>query len=240
MPRGWFRTGQQDRDDESSGGGKPHHRSKKERIVAHHRQQEPGRHRADDVLEVIDQPRQRQRTRVARLVRQHVRDGRLEGRREGGGRRLQQEDQDIDLPDLGDERQAERLARPHQIQRDQKRPAVHPVRERASDGGNADIRHHLDGEDRPVLDREVGAGELERVATVRLAGVSHASDIGGLPAAAGRLREVGAVVREDGMDPIRDRHGKAARDKSAATRRVTLSCNSAKANLLVRSMATSK
>jgi hypothetical protein len=51
----------------------------------------------------------------------------------------------------------------------------------------------------PVLDREVGAGELERVATERLAGVSHASE-----------------------------------------RRVTLSCNSAKANLLVRSMATSK
>jgi hypothetical protein len=61
---------------------------------------------------------------------------------------LQQEDQDVDLPDLGDEGQAERRARPHHVEACKQRTPVHPVGEGAGNGGDADIGHHLDGEDR--------------------------------------------------------------------------------------------
>ena len=64
----------------------------------------------------------------------------------------------------------------------------------------------------PVLDLEIGAGEFEGMATERLAGVSHAPDVRGLPAAAGRLGEVRAIVGENGVDPIGDRLGKAAQE----------------------------
>jgi hypothetical protein len=65
-----------------------------------------------------------------------------------------------------------------------------------------------------VLDLEIGAGEFEGMAAERLAGGSHEPDVRGLPAAAGRLGEVRAVVGEDRVDPIGDRHCETAQEVS--------------------------
>ncbi len=61
---------------------------------------------------------------------------------------MQQEDQHIDLPDLGHEGQCQRDTGTHQIKRHQQRAARHTVRERPGNGCDAHIGHHLDREDR--------------------------------------------------------------------------------------------
>ena len=73
---------------------------------------------------------------------------------------MQQEDQDIDLPDLGHEGQAERRARAHHIEPHQQRAAVDAVREGARYGRDADIGHHLDSEDRAQHHRRPVACEV--------------------------------------------------------------------------------
>ena len=80
---------------------------------------------------------------------------------------MQQEDQHIDLPDLGHEGQCQRDTRPHQIKRHQQRAARHPVREGPGDGGDAHIGHHLDGEDRAQHQRGPVACKIEGQQTER-------------------------------------------------------------------------
>ena len=73
---------------------------------------------------------------------------------------MQQEDEDVDLPDFGDERQQQRDRRPNQVHRHQEGPPGKLVGEGPDDGCHADIGHHLDGECRAEDHPRVRAGEL--------------------------------------------------------------------------------
>ena len=138
-----------------------------EAVEADHGQQRGSEHRADQALEVVGEPRQRQRAGVVALVGQHVGDRRLEGRREPGRRRLQQEDQQVDLPHLGHERQRQRHDRADEIECDQHRAAGKPFGEGRRDRSDTDIGDHLDRQRRaehragPVA-REIEGEQSER------------------------------------------------------------------------------
>jgi len=80
-------------------------------------QQRSSQHRGNQAFQVIGQPGQRQRLRVVLFIGKDVRDSGLESRREAGGCRLQDKDQQIDLPDLGDKWQTDRDNRSYQVQR---------------------------------------------------------------------------------------------------------------------------
>lgn len=106
-------------------------------------------HRTDDAFQIVGQPGERQRARVFLLVRQDVGDRRLEGRREGGRGRLQHEDQNIDLPNLGDERQENGNGGADEIERHQHGAPRHTLGECRCDRRDTDIGDHLDGERGP-------------------------------------------------------------------------------------------
>ena len=74
---------------------------------------------------------------------------------------MQQEDQKIDLPDLGDERQRQRDTRAQQIERHQKCPPRHAVGERSGDWGDTHIGHHLDGKNRAEDQRRPATRKVE-------------------------------------------------------------------------------
>ena len=96
------------------------------------------------------------------------------------------------------------------------------------------------GPGRPMIDAGPGAGEREGVGPEDLAGLERLADFRGRRPAGPRIGEVRGVVREDGMNAVGHGRDRAARGKSAATRRVAVGCNSAKANLPVRSIATKR
>ena len=118
--RGGRRLRQPHRQNQRGRGQEPDHGAAEQPVEADHRQQCGRERRAEQALQVVGEARERQGAGVVLLVGQNIRDGRLEGRREGRGRRLQQEDQDVDLPDLGHEGQQQRDRRPDEVHRDQK------------------------------------------------------------------------------------------------------------------------
>ena len=71
----------------------------------------------------------------------------------------------------------------------------------------------------PVLDVELGAGELEGMAEEWLLVSQHLLDVPGRPAIASGLREVRAVVGEHGMDPVGDGCGEGAQEVAGDTAR---------------------
>ena len=85
------------------------------------RQQGCSQHRAEQVFQVVGEARQGQGAGVITFIRKNIRDHRLEQRREACGRGLQQRDQHIDVPDLGDEWQHQGDACPDQVKRDEHR-----------------------------------------------------------------------------------------------------------------------
>ena len=114
-------------------------------MVAHHGQQDGRQGGGEQRLQIVGQPRQRQRRRVLVLIRQDLRDDGLEGGREGGGGGLQAEDQQIDLPGFRDERQGQRHGRAHRIGADQHRGPGQPVHQ---GGHHRRDRHECDDADR--------------------------------------------------------------------------------------------
>jgi hypothetical protein len=89
-----------------------------------------------------------------------------------------------------------------------------------------------------MVDAVLGAGQVKRVSTKALMSVDQLLQLCDRPTGM-RRRELKAICREYRMDRVRDVRNEPAR-KSAAVRRVARSCNSAKANLLTRSMATNR
>ncbi|CAK7262250.1 protein of unknown function (plasmid) [Shinella sp. WSC3-e] len=73
---------------------------------------------------------------------------------------MQDEDQDVDLPDLGDEGQAEGDGGAYEVECDQQRPPWKHFREGARDRCDADIGDHLDGECRTQHRAGVRSGDL--------------------------------------------------------------------------------
>ena len=73
---------------------------------------------------------------------------------------MQQEDEQVELPDLRYEGQCQGNARTDDIERDEQSAARDPVRDGAGDGGDADVGHHLDGEDGTQHHRRVPAREI--------------------------------------------------------------------------------
>ena len=92
-------------------------------IVAHQKERTDSENRAQEILEIISEPRQGQRARVLRFIREHVRDRRLKCRSEARRAAIQQEDHEVDLPDFGDEGQADDEPCTRGIERDEKSPA---------------------------------------------------------------------------------------------------------------------
>jgi len=123
-------------------------------------QQRRGQGRADQVFQVVGKLGQRQGAGVFGLVRQHVRDGGLERRREGGRGGLQDEDQHVHLPDRIHKRQADRNGGAHQVEADEHGPPGELIGEGAGHGRHADIGHHLDRERRAQHGTGLSAREL--------------------------------------------------------------------------------
>ena len=73
---------------------------------------------------------------------------------------MQDKDQHVNLPDLGDEGQHGRDAGPDKIQPNQHGAAGKDLRDGAGDGRNGDICNHLDRKRRSENDPGVGAGEI--------------------------------------------------------------------------------
>ena len=91
----------------------------------------------------------------------------------------------------------------------------------------------------PMLDAGACAGQLEGVGTEDLAGLERSNDLRNRGATRAGIGEVRAVVGEDGVDAVGHRCDQAPEEiGSDATGRLLSS--SAKANLLVRSMATNR
>ncbi|PRD26010.1 UNVERIFIED_CONTAM: hypothetical protein NCL1_39267 [Trichonephila clavipes] len=144
-------------------------------------------------MTVVGQPGQRQRLRVVLFVGKDVRDGGLEGRREAGGCRLQNEDQQVDLPDLGDEGQAQRDGRSHEVQRHEQRAPREPVGEGLRDRRDPRVGQHLDGQRRPEHRACIRAGQLVGQQAERhrhQAGADERDHLGGEQVA------VGAVIQD--------------------------------------------
>ena len=84
-----------------------------------------------------------------------------------------------------------------------------------------------------------GRKQFERVGRGTALAGEHVLDLVRGPGIAGRLGEVGAVVGEHGVNPVGHGRDQGAQE-IARDARVTLSCSSTKANLDVRSIATSR
>ena len=75
---------------------------------------------------------------------------------------MQNEDQHIDLPDLIDERQAERHDRPDHVHGHQQGPAGDLVDEGVHHWADADIGDHLDGQGAAQHRARIGTCKVER------------------------------------------------------------------------------
>ena len=117
--------------------------------------------RADQAFQIVGEPGERQRLGVLPLVWKHVRDRRLEGRREPGGGRLEHEDQDVDLPDLSDEREEKCDRSADDVKRDQHGPTRKSFREGGRHRCDGDICDHLDCQRRAQHRPSVLAGQVE-------------------------------------------------------------------------------
>ncbi len=159
-PRGQDRGGQDHRDDEDRRGEEADHRPPEQPPVADEREQRGRQYWADQGLRVVREPGERQRPGVVALLGQHIGDHRLEGRGEGGRSRLEDEDQQVDLPHRTDERQRERHTRAGQVGGDQQPSARDPVRERGHDRSDSDVGDHLDRQRRAEHRPGVGPGEI--------------------------------------------------------------------------------
>lgn len=154
--------GQNRGDDKQGRGDEADCRPGEQPVIAHHRQQRGGECRAGQAFHIVGQSRQRQGPRVIALFREHIGDRRLKGRCERCGSRLQREDQNIDLPDLGHKRQADRHQGPDHVHADQQHPARYAVGEGARDRCDTDIGDHLD--------RQRGSEHRARVASGNVIG----------------------------------------------------------------------
>ncbi len=112
-------------------------------------QQGSREHRARKAFHIISQPRQGECLGIVALFRQNIGNGRLKSGRERCRSRLKHEDQDVDLPDLADERQADRDGGAQHIHRDEKGATRQPVGKGAYDGSHTNIGDHLDGQRGP-------------------------------------------------------------------------------------------
>ena len=114
---------------------------------------------AEQVLQVVGQPREGERPGVVVLFRQDVGDGRLEGRGEGGRTGLEHEDEDVDLPDLVDERQEQGDGGAHEVGRHQEGAARQLPGESVRHRRHQHVGNHLDGQRRAEHRAGLGASE---------------------------------------------------------------------------------
>ena len=118
-------------------------------------------HWTDDAFEVVGKPGERQCPRVLLLLRKNVGDGRLKRRRKGRRRGLKHEDQCIDLPDFGHERQQDCHPGAHEVEGDKHRPSRQALREGGGDRRDAHIGDHLDCQSSAEHGSRLRARELE-------------------------------------------------------------------------------
>jgi len=166
---------EQGRDHEPQGG------AGEQVVVAHEGQQDGREHRAGHALQVGREARERQGLGVFGLVREQVRDHRLERWGEGGGCDIEHRHQGVDLPGLAHERQGSRDAGADDVQRDQQRLAGQPGRQRARERRDADIGDHLDGEGHAEHLAGIGPGQIMGQQTQshrRHAGAEQGGDLG--------------------------------------------------------------
>lgn len=156
------RYGQEDGGDEGGGGQEADGGAGEEQTGREEGEQGGRERRAEQVLQVVGEPGEREGPGVVAFVGQDVGDGRLERRGEGGGGGLEQHDQDVDLPDLGDEGQGQGGDGAGEVHGDEERAPGYPVGERADQRGYGDVRDHLEGERGPEDGGGVGAREVVR------------------------------------------------------------------------------
>lgn len=193
-PLGRCGGGEEDGGDQGGGGQEARRGAGEEQAGRDEDEQGGGQRRAEQVLQVVGEAGEREGAGVVALVGQEVGDRRLEGRGEGGGGGLEQQDQDVDLPDLGDEGQGEGGGGAREVHGDEQRAPGYPVGERADQGGDSDIGDHLDRERRPEDRGGVGAREVVGEEAQRDGGearTGEGDDLGGEEATVGAVTQHG-------------------------------------------------
>jgi len=157
-----LKTRKQRADNQHSRDRETKRRAGEEVAVGEKPEQNSSKNRTCDTFEVCREPRERKRFGVIGLVRQHVWDHGLKGRRERCRRRIERGHQRINLPGFRNERQGERDAGAHKIKTDEQSLARQAGRERARNRRDADIAEHLDGERRTEDFTSLRSGEIVR------------------------------------------------------------------------------
>ncbi len=205
--------GQRRRGHERGGGEEPADGAGEQPVVGDDGEQRRGQDRAEQALQVVGEPAQRQGPGVVPFVGQDLGDRGLEGR--GGGRRsrLQQEDQDVDLPHLGDEGQGECHAGAGEVRRHHEDAPGHPVGDGRHQRRDGHIGDHLDRQRGAEDRRGAVAGEVVREQAQRdggEAGADQGDDLGGEQAAVGAVAQNRRQRRHGryGSRGGRGRHGR--------------------------------